>query len=173
MLEEQGLIAALDNEIRVRTLAQGSVDVLLEVDEGGLTARWPADVEYAAFMIAREAIMNAQLHAGATLVRVLVDDDRGALELAVIDDGRGIAEELRGGRAGHLGIVGMRERAVAIGAQFTVAAQAEGGTRVALHWRPGSAAGAARPQSAAGTAADAEPADLRGGRHATLDTDHE
>lgn len=134
MLEEQGLIAALDNEIRARTLDADKVDVLLEVDDGELARRWPGDVEYAAFMIAREAVVNAQQHAGATLVRVIVEGDDRHLKLEVVDDGRGISQEVAGGRPGHLGLVGMRERALAIGAHFAIESTACCGTRIVLRW---------------------------------------
>mgnify|MGYP003536283218 CR=1 FL=1 len=33
--------------------AAGQTDVLLEVGDGGFDNRWPADVAYAAFMVAR------------------------------------------------------------------------------------------------------------------------
>ena len=135
MLEEQGLIAALDNEIQVRARDAAGVDVLLEVDDVLLAGRWPADVEYAAFMVAREAIVNAQRHAGASLVRVIVDGDDGCLMLDIVDDGRGIPDAARAGRPGHLGIVGMRERAIAIGARFAVEQLPAEGTRVVLHWQ--------------------------------------
>lgn len=135
MLEEQGLLAALDNEVRVRSLAGPNLDVLLELDDGLLPTRWPADVEYCAFMVAREAIVNVQLHAGASLVRVIVSGHARRLQLQVLDDGRGIADELRQGRPGHLGLVGMRERALAIGAEFSVQRVPEGGTRVMLLWQ--------------------------------------
>lgn len=139
LLEDQGLVAALDNEIAARALDGGSADMLLEADDGALALRWPADVEYSAFMVAREAIANARQHAGASLIRVLLGGDAASLDLHVIDDGVGIPAPLAHGRPGHLGIVGMRERALAIGARFTVEPAALGGTRVTLRWQ-------ARPQ---------------------------
>ncbi|HOL37124.1 MAG TPA: histidine kinase, partial [Rubrivivax sp.] len=142
MLGEQGFVAALDNEIRSRVQDAASVDVLLEVEEGQFALRWPGEVEYAAFMVAREAIVNAQLHAGATLVRVIVEGDASLLRLEVVDDGRGMPDLLRGERAGHLGIVGMRERAMAIGAHFAIEQPAGGGTRVVLCWTRSAAEGA-------------------------------
>lgn len=135
MLEEQGLLAALDNEVRVRGLDGPALDVLLELDDGLTGARWPADVEYCAFMVAREAIVNVRLHAGASLVRVVVGGDAQHLQMQVLDDGRGIADDMRQGRPGHLGLVGMRERALAIGAEFSVERMPEGGTRVRLVWQ--------------------------------------
>lgn len=134
MLDEQGLAAALDNEIRRRGQTEGAADVLLEAEETVLELRWPGDVEYGAFMIAREAIGNALRHAGASLVRVLLSGASGTLDLEVVDDGRGIPTRLRMGRPGHLGLVGMRERAIAIGGRLQVEPVEGGGTRVHLHW---------------------------------------
>ncbi|NRF71086.1 PAS domain S-box protein [Aquincola sp. S2] len=134
LLEEQGLAAALDNEIRVRTIADGSADLLLETSDELAACRWPDDVEYGAFMVAREAIANAQQHAGASLIRVVLGGDADSLRLDVIDDGGGIPAPLMRGRPGHLGIVGMRERSIAIGARFGVDAEPDGGTRVSLCW---------------------------------------
>ena len=138
LLEEQGLAAALDNETRVTSLVVDT-DVLLEVADGLNRQRWPTDVEYSTFMVVREAIANARLHAHASLIRVLLCGDEGRLAVDVIDDGTGIASDMRHGRPGHLGIVGMRERAISIGARFAILAEPGGGTRVCLHWQePGS-----------------------------------
>ena len=135
LLEEQGLAAALDNEIGSRVPAPGLTDVLLEVGDGGFDKRWPADVAYAAFMVAREAVANARQHAGASLIRVVLEGNETSLRLNVIDNGRGVPEQLINGRPGHLGIVGMRERAIAIGARFQVELAPSGGTSVGLQWR--------------------------------------
>ncbi|CAN5631412.1 hypothetical protein BH09PSE5_BH09PSE5_34510 [soil metagenome] len=136
LLENQGLAAALDNEIAVRSTGSGP-DVLLEVADEAEGRRWPAEVEYCAFMVAREALANAQRHAGASLVRCVLDGDEDTMSLAVVDDGEGIDASLVKGRPGHLGIVGMRERAAAIGAIFEVTRGALGGTHVSLLWRAG------------------------------------
>jgi hypothetical protein len=133
-LEDGGLVAALENEIHAGGLAPGRTDVLLEVDDADRRLRWPPEVEYAAFMIAREAVVNALQHADPTLVRVLLGGNPAHLRLQVIDNGCGIAAETVGGRSGHLGLVGMRERALSIGARFEVAGADGGGTRVTLNW---------------------------------------
>ncbi len=135
LLEDRGLTAALDNEIGARAVAGGSADVLLEVADDASGRRWPSDVEYGAFMVAREAIANARQHAGASLIRVLLGGDDASLTLEVIDDGAGIPAPLIHGRPGHLGIVGMRERAIAIGARFAVDEGPAGGTCVTLRWQ--------------------------------------
>lgn len=133
LLEEQGLAAALDNEIQVALSASGT-DVLLEIADGLNRQRWPSDVEYSAFMVVREAITNARLHASASLIRVLMEGDSRRLQVDVVDDGVGIAPDMLHGRAGHLGIVGMRERASSVGARCSITAEPGGGTRVSLSW---------------------------------------
>jgi signal transduction histidine kinase len=134
LLEAQGLAAALDNEVAVRGDTGAAVDVLLEVHGDLQGVRWPPSVEYNAFMIAREAIANAVRHAGASLVRVVLQGTPSGFEIAVIDDGRGLPPEVRAGRPGHLGIVGMLERASGIGAAIEMRASADGGTVVRLTW---------------------------------------
>jgi hypothetical protein len=135
LLEDQGLAAALDNELRRPGLAgAGSALPTLEVSPAAQVQRWPADAEYAAFMVAREAITNALRHAHASHIVVRLDDGPKGLQLQVDDDGVGLAPALTQGRPGHLGIVGMRERALAVGARFTVAGRPEGGTRVSFIW---------------------------------------
>ena len=134
LLDEQGLAAALDNELAHGSVAGSPPDVLLEVDDDAVGQRWPGDVEYGSFMIAREAIANARRHADASLVRVLLSGHRHAMTLEVVDDGIGIPAHLEGGRPGHLGLVGMRERAIAIGARLDVRAAPGGGTHVRLEW---------------------------------------
>ncbi len=96
--------------------------------------RWPADVEYGSFMIAREAIANALQHARSSLIRVVLTGSAQVLTLEVIDDGSGIPAALRDGRPGHLGMVGMRERAIAIGGRLEISGSTGGGTCIRLHW---------------------------------------
>jgi PAS domain S-box-containing protein len=138
MLEAHGLSMALENELCFRSTSVGGPDVLLEVADAATDLRWPADVEYAAFMVAREATTNALLHADASLIRVLLEGDAQSLCIVVVDDGVGMAASTAasGKRpGGHLGFVGMRERCAAIGAQFSVDAEAPNGTRVSLFWK--------------------------------------
>lgn len=138
LLEDAGLAAALDNELRSAALAQdaGGATALpqLHVTPAAQEQRWPSDAEYAAFMVAREAIANALHHAHASRIDVHLDGGPLWLQLHVDDDGIGLAPDLAQGRPGHLGIVGMRERALAIGARFAVDGRAAGGTRVTLDW---------------------------------------
>jgi PAS domain S-box-containing protein len=133
LLHEQGLAAALDNELRRSAVAD--LDVAVRLDANAMaTARWPDSIEHAAFMIAREGLANALQHACATEVSLALSGDGRRLDLRVEDNGLGIADGECHGRPGHLGLVGMRERAASIGAVLTVERRATGGTCVRLRW---------------------------------------
>ena len=132
LLEEQGLAAALDNELRNSPANGLGVHLALEVCDDIWSMRWPDQVEYAAFMITREAIANAMQHAQARAMTVSVDGGPGFLCLRVEDDGVGIAAAACDGVPGHLGIVGMRERAQAVGGRLVVGPGPGGGTVVDL-----------------------------------------
>ncbi len=134
LLDDDGLAAALDNELRSRDLTLPGIDLLLEVEPEVARTRWPADAEYAAFMVAREATSNAVQHAKATLVRVVLTGDESQFRVDVIDDGQGWPLDTQIARPGHLGVVGMRERALATGARFSIAPGPRGGTIVRLDW---------------------------------------
>ncbi len=89
--------------------------------------------EVAVFRILQEALANAGQHSGASRVEVDLRAAGGELALVVSDDGAGFdptgADAADGG--GSFGIVGMRERARLIGAEFRVAS-GPGGTTVSL-----------------------------------------
>jgi signal transduction histidine kinase/ligand-binding sensor domain-containing protein len=84
--------------------------------------------------IGREAIANALQHARAKQVDVVISYDRHGLTLRICDDGIGIGSSIinAGGRVGHFGLIGMRERAKKIGGQLTLASRPGGGTDVTL-----------------------------------------
>lgn len=135
LLDEEGLIAALDNECRHRQGLVDTVKVQLSVVDTPPQHRWRPDVEYAAFMVAREAVINAHKHAGASLIQVELTGDEFYLELSVKDNGKGTT--VARPKAGHLGLVDMRERALAIGATLTIRSVADQGTTVTICWEIG------------------------------------
>lgn len=132
LLEEQGLAAALDNELRNSPAGVLGVRLSLQMQPRLRDLRWPDALEYAVFMITREAVANALQHAQARAVVVSLEGGAGFLTLRVEDDGVGITDDARGGRPGHLGVVGMRERAQAVGGRLVVAPRDGGGTVVEL-----------------------------------------
>lgn len=132
LLQEQGLAAALDNELRNSPAIGLGLMLSLQASDDMRDMRWPEQVEYAALMITREAIANVMQHASARSVTVSLDGGSGFLCLRVEDDGVGIAPDARDGVPGHLGIVGMRERAQAVGGRLSVGTREGGGTVVDL-----------------------------------------
>jgi two-component system sensor histidine kinase UhpB len=87
------------------------------------------DAELVVYRVAQEALTNVARHADAARVCVdLTPTFAGdAVQLRVVDDGRGLGD----GREGA-GIRGMRERAMLIAATLTVGAQQDGGTELLL-----------------------------------------
>lgn len=84
------------------------------------------------FRIGREALANAFRHARARHIEVELACDRKRLRLRIRDDGRGIDEDVlrAGGRPGHWGLSGMRERALGVGARFRLWSRSGGGTEI-------------------------------------------
>ena len=135
LLDELGLAAALDNELRQRATLTDGVELQLDVAAGLQSLRWKPEAEYAAFMIAREAVQNALRHARPATIRVRLTGDGTGLTLAVSDDGCGLPIGGALAAPGHLGMVGMRERALAIGAVLDIQSAPGQGTTVHLRWR--------------------------------------
>lgn len=134
LLDEFGLAAALDNEMQQHRPVDGVPDLKLVAAPRLQVQRWPTQVEYAAFMVAREALLNALHHARARQITLTVDGDEGELLMTVSDDGIGVPPASQAGRAGHLGLVGMRERALAIGATLGLDSEPGRGTIIKLTW---------------------------------------
>jgi signal transduction histidine kinase len=84
------------------------------------------------YRIAREAMINTTVHAGASQIRVSLFEEDEQLVLRVEDDGCGFnPQEVQ---AGHLGLTIMAERAQEIGASLQVDTQSGRGTTVRLAW---------------------------------------
>jgi signal transduction histidine kinase len=87
--------------------------------------RWPEAVETTAYFIACEALANIVKHADAEHVRIAVVDRADRLVLTVTDDGRGGAHL----DPGH-GLLGMRDRATALGGTLTITSRPGEGTTI-------------------------------------------
>ena len=74
-----------------------------------------------------ELLTNVVRHANAKQVTARLYQQDGRAVLSVTDDGRGITAEERAGHT-SLGLLGVRERAAALGGTFEIWPRAEGGT---------------------------------------------
>ena len=135
LLEEKGLVAALDAERAKQSLLQPKVAISFHADDEAATARWPAEVEYGAFMVAREALESALQHFSSKPVALRLASQGGALQFEVSAHGERIVtapdHPLR-----HPGDFAMHDWARMIGAELTVDSVAPQGTRVRFCWRP-------------------------------------
>ncbi|MFB6520769.1 sensor histidine kinase [Streptomyces sp. NPDC056401] len=101
--------------------------VVLYVEEG-LETRLPADVAATAHRIVLEALTNIGKHAAtATAVRIGLRTVPAGLEVRIADDGGRPAKLSENARGGGYGLVGMAERAEALGGSLTAGPAPEGG----------------------------------------------
>jgi ligand-binding sensor domain-containing protein/signal transduction histidine kinase len=86
------------------------------------------------YRIGREALHNAFKHSGARAIEIEIVYDSKNLLVRIRDDGSGIDPNVlaAGTRAGHFGLVGMRERARRLGAKFDVWSKESAGTEIEL-----------------------------------------
>ncbi len=117
ILSEGGLGPAL------RTLARrAAIAVELEVPALG---RLPEPVEVAAYYVCSEALTNATRHARASVVSIVLEERGGCLQLSIGDDGAGGADPARGS-----GLIGLRDRAEALGGSLEVSSPPGEGTLI-------------------------------------------
>ncbi|MDD7937718.1 sensor histidine kinase [Actinomycetospora lutea] len=91
----------------------------VEGDERPLSA----GAREALFRTAQEGLTNVRKHAGASRAEVVLDYASGAVRVEVRDDGRGAT----GGAGDGVGLLGLRERAEALGGTLSLRPGADGG----------------------------------------------
>jgi PAS domain S-box-containing protein len=128
VLDQLGLAATVEWQAQ-EFAARTGVKVSLEMCSEDIDM--PDDLASAAFRILQEALTNVARHANATRVNIRLRRTPGFLQLEVADDGIGISGARLQGTA-SLGLVGMRERALACGGELVVAGRPGGGTEVLL-----------------------------------------
>jgi two-component system, NarL family, sensor histidine kinase UhpB len=124
-LDDLGLAAAIAGQVKQLERPGLEAGLATEGDFSGLDD----DVQLVVYRVAQEALTNAARHSEAKRIAVSLRRSGGGVELEVADDGRGFAFEQseRG-----LGIGGMRERALLVGAELTIESRPGHGTTVRL-----------------------------------------
>ncbi|MYS21053.1 Signal transduction histidine kinase, partial [Streptomyces sp. DvalAA-14] len=105
----------------------GSVGLTVRVGVEGRPVPLSPGTDLAAFRIVQEALTNVLRHSGSRAARVLLSYRPGAVEVRVDDDGPAVAG---GESGGGNGLIGMRERAAALGGTTETGSGPDGGFRV-------------------------------------------
>ena len=127
VLDQLGLEAAIETLVQETTQRTG-IAITLHAQE---FPRLPDDLASHAFRIIQEALTNVTRHSKATRVEVAVRRAGGALILGVSDNGVGFAPDTLSGLR-SLGLVGMRERALACGGVLMVQGKPGEGTSIVV-----------------------------------------
>jgi signal transduction histidine kinase len=119
-LEDLGLIPALD--MLGRDMSQAA-ELSVKFEKSGRERRLPPKVELALYRIAQEGLSNVVRHAGASQAKVSLQFADGGVNLTIQDDGLGFVvpeSPAAMAPAGHFGLLGIQERAEAIGARLHI-----------------------------------------------------
>ena len=91
---------------------------------------FPRELEINVYRIVQEALNNILQHAEATEVTVAVTRTESVFHIVVTDNGRGFLPSASGSTRGGLGLIGMEERAEALGGYAAIESGDRVGTRV-------------------------------------------
>jgi PAS domain S-box-containing protein len=127
MLDDLGLVPTLTWHVQRFTAITG-VRVRLDCDPSN-KRRFGADVEIAAYRLVQESLTNVARHAMTDTAGVELRTDGTKLLVRVSDSGRGFSpsEKIHGS---SLGLLGMRERCLALGGQLSIDSSPGAGTTV-------------------------------------------
>ena len=127
VLDQLGLEAAIECLVQ-ETAQRTGIAVTLHADD---FPRLPDEVASHAFRIIQEALTNVTRHSKATRVDVSVRRVGGVIILGVEDNGVGFTPQTLSGLR-SLGLVGMRERALACGGTLLIRGEPGQGTGIAV-----------------------------------------
>ncbi len=125
-LDNLGLLAALEWESEEFTKRM-EIECRLTTNINGLDIN--NDCATAIYRITQEALTNVARHAQASKVGIDLKYDSGRLSLEISDNGIGISEEQLSS-PNSFGLMGVRERALQYGGEFSVDGVKEKGTKI-------------------------------------------
>lgn len=130
ILDDLGLVAAIEEHVHQFKDRTG---IHCELDLPTTDLTFEPDHATAFFRVLEEALTNVMRHAEAKHVSISLESTDEGLSMVVRDDGKGITDaELVGSTS--LGLIGMRERALALGGEVKVCRIVDGGTAVELSY---------------------------------------
>ncbi|MCK6431384.1 MAG: ATP-binding protein, partial [Burkholderiaceae bacterium] len=131
VLDHLGLWAALEcllNDVQARSAVACTFAYAPTVER----CRPGREVEIAVYRIVQEVVTNVLRHANATRIALLAEAQGSDVVLTVSDNGRGMRVPER---PSTFGLLGMAERARAVGAELDIASRPGAGTTVRLQLR--------------------------------------
>ena len=130
-LDDLGLHTTLVNYVEEWSERSG---IEIDLHSTGLDAeRLPAPLETALYRMVQEGLTNVLKHAQARRVSLILQRSPNQVLAILEDDGRGFDAEgviNSPGSAGHLGLLGMRERVALVGGALTVESTPGKGTTI-------------------------------------------
>lgn len=126
ILEDLGLKAAVESlasEIKART----SIDVELGIEPPDLQVEY--NLSLAIYRLVQESLNNVSRHSQADNVSISIHRDEDRIRIAVEDNGVGITEDSIND-INSMGIIGMRERILGVGGDFTIGGSTDKGTKI-------------------------------------------
>jgi PAS domain S-box-containing protein len=124
VLDDFGLVAAMEWQLGEFKTHAG---ISFEFNVGQMEIDIDRNLATVVFRIFQEALTNVTRHSKATEVYISLRVDEGQLSLEIKDNGRGITDDEIIG-TGALGILGIRERALALGGEVNIAGESGKGT---------------------------------------------
>ena len=126
LLDDYGLVAALEwqaKEFEART------EIHCHFDSFAESVALDSEKSTALFRICQESLTNVARHANATVITISLREDEGNIILEISDNGRGITDsEIAHPKS--LGVLGMKERAMLLGGDFSIGGSPGKGTSI-------------------------------------------
>jgi len=126
VLDHLGLVAAVEWQAQDFEKLTG---LAVRLDVSSATSAVAAATATTVFRMLQETLTNVARHAAATRVEIALDLGHDAVTLRVSDNGRGITDAELTDR-GSLGLIGLRERAIACGGELVIERRPGEGTVV-------------------------------------------
>ncbi len=126
-LDDLGIVAAIQAYVGNVQRTSPAIHLDLGDEPAGLTP----EVRLGMYRIVQEALHNVMRHSGADEALVRLESSDDLLRLTIRDNGSGFDPETQV-RPTSLGLMSMRERAIAIGATLTIISRTGGGTAIVL-----------------------------------------
>ena len=122
VLSDQGILAAVKSRI-----TRFPIGVRLTAGPELAGARYPDEIEGAAYFLVCEALVNVVKHAHASQAQVTLPEDGATLRVEITDDGAGFVPA----DAAGTGLTGLADRIEAVGGGLSIRSRPGAGTRLA------------------------------------------